>query len=296
MSIGEYFKSYFYLLDSPLRYFKAYKNFFTVMRNLLKKKFPFEGKLRNGKNILITNYYEAYLASFGILDGYSIKGNSAIINIDNFPEITLSLGNDNGDIHGVFFKKVYSFLPVKNRFVIDIGANIGDSSIYFALCGAKKVIALEPFPKNNQTAQKNIEANHLLNKIILILAGCSKEKSEIIINSEQEGAGSATDETNSGIKVPFITLENLVNQYDIPNDSVMKIDCEGCEYDVIMSSSKSLLRKFTHIEVEYHYGYRNLEKKLEECGFKIKHSSPMFISNKQSNTSMYFGYLYATRI
>ena len=53
----------------------------------------------------------------------------------------------------------YDFLPVKNRVVIDIGADIADSSIYFAMIGAKKVIALEPFPKNFEVAQKNITLN-----------------------------------------------------------------------------------------------------------------------------------------
>ena len=47
----------------------------------------------------------------------------------------------------------------------DVGANIGDSSIYFALKGAKKVIALEPLPANYEMAVKNIELNNFKNII-----------------------------------------------------------------------------------------------------------------------------------
>ena len=74
----------------------------------------------------------------------------------------------NGDVWGVFVKQEYSRLPVKDRVVVDIGANIGDSSIYLALRGAKKVIGLEPFPKNFQIAKQNIATNRLEDTVILV--------------------------------------------------------------------------------------------------------------------------------
>jgi hypothetical protein len=76
----------------------------------------------------------------------------------------------------------------------------------------------------------------------------------------------------------------------------MKVDCEGCEIDVILSSDKKILKKFSQIEIEYHYGYKDLKYKLENCGFKVVTSPPLFLRNRQSNKSMYFGYLYATNI
>ena len=75
---------------------------------------------------------------------------------------------------------------------------------------------------------------------------------EMIINPHQEGAGSALDSVSSGINVSLTTLDKLIHQYDIPDNSVLKIDCEGCEVDVILSSNKETLQKFTHIEIEYH--------------------------------------------
>mgnify|MGYP001770829427 CR=1 FL=1 len=40
----------------------------------------------------------------------------------------------------------YDFLDVNCKGVVDIGASIGDTLVYFTLRGAK-VIAFEPFPK-----------------------------------------------------------------------------------------------------------------------------------------------------
>jgi ribosomal protein L11 methylase PrmA len=70
-------------------------------------------------------------------------------------KIKLYGAKNNGDAYiDVFLKQEYQFLPVKDRTVIDIGANVGDSSIYFALRGADKVIALEPLPTSYKMAKK----------------------------------------------------------------------------------------------------------------------------------------------
>ncbi len=52
------------------------------------------------------------------------------------------------------------------------------------------------------------------------------------------------------------------------------MDCEGCEYDVIKSTSDEILKKFSHIQIEYHLGYFDLKKKLENCGFDVTVTKP----------------------
>jgi len=47
-----------------------------------------------------------------------------------------------GDIGGVFALEEYKIIKPENEIVVDIGASIGDSSMYFALNGASYVIAL----------------------------------------------------------------------------------------------------------------------------------------------------------
>ena len=46
-------------------------------------------------------------------------------------------------------------LPVRGKTVIDIGANIGDTPIYFHITWSKhRVIGIEPFPKNYELGSK----------------------------------------------------------------------------------------------------------------------------------------------
>ena len=51
----------------------------------------------------------------------------------------------------------------------------------------------------------------------------------------------------------------------------------------------AILKKFSTIIIEYHYGYQNLIEKLENCGFHVKKTPPMYYSH------YYIGYIFATK-
>ncbi|MEM3672950.1 MAG: FkbM family methyltransferase [Candidatus Bathyarchaeia archaeon] len=60
-----------------------------------------------------------------------------------------------------FVNEQYSALNVKGKVVADVGASYGDTTIYFALKGARKVYAYEPIPWVVKLLKKNIKYNHL---------------------------------------------------------------------------------------------------------------------------------------
>ena len=90
-------------------------------------------------------------------------------------EIRLQDSINNGDVWGIFIRGQYRILPVNKVVVLDVGSNIGDSSIYFALQGLSRVIAVDPIPYNYRIARENVNLNHFTNKIDVILAGCDSE-------------------------------------------------------------------------------------------------------------------------
>ena len=76
----------------------------------------------------------------------------------------------------------------------------------------------------------------------------------------------------------------------------MKIDCEGCEYGVLLKANDLDLRKFEQIQIEYHYGYLNLKEKLEDAGFKVNKKWPKPILNLEAeNRKMLIGLIYAEK-
>jgi len=194
-----------------------------------------------------------------------------------------------GDLKQVFVDETYKKMPFSGKTVVDIGANIGDSSIYFAVNGAEKVIALEPFPRNFSVGKKNIINNNLNEKIVFLLSGCSDKDSIILVNENNVGTSYGLEKVDKGIAIQTRTLAKIVEEFNI-DSAVLKLDCEGCEYGVILGTPPNVLQKFESVLIEYHHGYLDLEKKLRECGFNTKVNKNM--KPEYANK----GYIFANKI
>jgi FkbM family methyltransferase len=310
--------SYVTYLSSLIRmfinYHRTYSGSFSMLFRIIRKKYPVEATLRNGNHIRLHDRGE--LLSFVFAHGHpdvEFNFNDDSVTIHSLPYLTdkkikIKLYGAKGNADGyiaVFLKNEYQYLPVKGRTVIDIGTNIGDSAIYFALRGADKVIALEPLPSIYKTAKENIELNNLSNKINVLLAGCAGN-TEYIDPAYESDISRYSDQFNPG-KVPLLTLENILKDNKIMHNTgaILKMDCEGYEYDIILPAPCKILRHFTHIQIEYHSGYKNLKQKLEECNFNVSVTRPtaffLFHGHKTMVTKyikekwQYLGYIYAKR-
>lgn len=197
-----------------------------------------------------------------------------------------------------FVKEQYKDLNVRNRQVVDIGASVGDTAIYFALNGAKSVYAYEPYPYTYKIALKNVSLNKLKRKIAVINKGVGGKQTYIRINPNYESqSGSDLHEgiQKTGKKIEIVDLGSVVNQYKVKN-GVLKIDCEGCEYGIIAKTSDENLLKFNEIFIEYHYGYIDLENRLKSLGFRVHHSIPKYMGySGVRNPNMYIGLIMASK-
>jgi len=190
----------------------------------------------------------------------------------------------------------YKMLDVSNKDVVDVGANIGDTAIYFALKGAKHVYAFEPYPYSYNIAKKNIELNHLKDKITLLNEGCGRS-GFVTIKEDYENTGSTDLKSfKEGKKIKIESLDEIVKRFNLKH-AALKVDCEGCEYNLILNASDKTLHAFDQIIIEYHYGYRNLVKRLRQAGFKVKYSLPKYYHNIETEDSnMYLGLIFCSKI
>ncbi len=177
-----------------------------------------------------------------------------------------------------FIKRHNRWLDVKNKVVFDIGGNIGDTAIYFAVNGARHIFVFEPYPYSCRIAQKNLELNRLKNKVTIIQAAVSSKKSKLYIPTQFKNTnGDRLLRFKQGIKVQTYTLSDLVNRFG-QNHLAMKMDCEGYEYEIIRHTSRSILAKFDDIIISCHgnnkKGVENIKKKLSESGFAIVDGLP----------------------
>jgi len=154
----------------------------------------------------------------------------------------------------IFDFDIYNSLDVKDKVVVDIGAYVGDPAIYFALKGARKVIAVEPHPKTFEETIDNIKLNKLEGIIIPINAGLASKLGGICIYRNVDVIHTVSTYYKPGEcnnEVPTMTLEELIRKYDIDRGAVLKMDCEGCEYDAILNDYEHV-RLFNEVYLEYH--------------------------------------------
>lgn len=123
--------------------------------------------------------------------------------------------------------------------IVDIGANVGIISFYFAKRFPNaKIYAYEPHPINYANLVKGIEANGLtnvfpFNKAVL---DDSDSEIEIYLNRENSGASSVFYPTEDSAFVDTITLEEIVTEHQIKKIDFLKIDCEGSEFEILENS------------------------------------------------------------
>jgi FkbM family methyltransferase len=153
----------------------------------------------------------------------------------------------------VFDCGVYESLNVKGKVVVDIGAYIGDSAIYFALRGAKRVVAIEPHPEAFREITENIRLSNLEGIIIPVNASLASRPGEICIKNVdvKKTAVIYHKPGGCGTLVPAITLADVIEGYAINHSAILKMDCEGCEYDVILNDYEHI-SIFKELLFEYH--------------------------------------------
>jgi len=155
--------------------------------------------------------------------------------------------------------------------VIDIGAAIGDFSIFSSLT-SKHVYAIEPEPSSFELLQKNIIQNHSKNITCFPIALHSTQKTlKLSINNSNHHHTNSFSRTNS-ISVPCISLSDFIKKINKKN-LYIKCDCEGGEYDIFNTLTASTFSKINYIDMEYHFftaDHQNQFEKLQNILIKNK--------------------------
>jgi len=290
------------IMGAIKRYKIVYKNYLSVMWNIRKNKPIIKVKLRSGQTHNWSN------AKVNMYNAITSKVHSNVnIDVDSnddsmvgtlkfmYKERSLVFSVDEWtDIIDVFVEECYKFLDVENENVVDIGTNIGDSTIYFAVNNARRVLGLEPYPHSFSMALKNIERNNIeKEKVILLNAGYGEDSLIKVRSDVTNTHGTDLKSSTEGTEIRTISLKTLLKEYNYENP-VLKMDCEGCEYNLLKEDNETL-KKFKRIQIEYHYGYEKIKTKLENCGFVVSFTKPVHIYNKDaSNPNMVIGQIYAT--
>ena len=163
--------------------------------------------------------------------------------------------------------------------VIDIGANIGAFSLYAACMGAAKVFAFEPNREAYGCLVANITENGFEDRITPSRQAVADRDDEYLRISR------ASSPYNSAVRcgsneyqggdcdlVTTISLTSILRNNSIDHVDLLKMDCEGGEYDIILGLTEATLSKITDIRIEYHGRGRKdpIIRHLKEHGFSLE--------------------------
>lgn len=159
-----------------------------------------------------------------------------------------------------------TFVYKKLDLIIDVGANIGNHSVFFGSILANKVISIEPNPVVASILEENLEKN-LINSLV-ISKGLSFEESKnrLNISYSKENLGMSKIDPNSSlqdsIEIELTSLDSLTEEYQLNKIDLIKIDIEGYEMNALKGAVKTLDQGSFDLLVEI--SDLNLKKDFDE--------------------------------
>lgn len=147
--------------------------------------------------------------------------------------------------------------------VIDIGGHIGSFSFFMLQHrGCKRSIVLEPDPGNFKLLQNNLKEFIDNNQATAINAGIGKPDHKLkLFQHVPDNTGGIAYVPSSEGQIDTVTLDSLIDMLD-DSPILLKLDCEGCEYEAIRSCTK--LHRINAIVGEFHVRLNQTEQTLRK--------------------------------
>lgn len=137
--------------------------------------------------------------------------------------------------------------------IIDIGAHVGLFALYASqYCRSGRIFCFEPIKENFDLLVENIKINNLTNVKCFNKAVYTQNKNVRIYLSNDQAAHSIYGNGNAYIDVNAVTLSDILNTNDIEICNLLKMDCEGSEYEILQSTSDEYINRIQKICLEYH--------------------------------------------
>lgn len=173
-------------------------------------------------------------------------------------------------------KHLYPYFSLAGGIFIDVGAHIGKYSVPAAKNAAVTVVALEPDQYNFGLLKKNVAMNDLPN-IICLNKGAYSSTGKIPFYTTGQGEGMHSIYEQEGSKqegnIEVDTLDHIIEQLNIDKPvSLIKIDVEGAEWDVLQGA-QNILQKYHPaliIEIWHHEPARlaKVKEYLQRFGYE----------------------------
>lgn len=216
--------------------------------------------------------------------------------------ITVNLRNDGDEaiMHEVLIQREYrecdEVIKKAQHAILDVGGHLGFFSLYASLINLKvPIYTFEPHEENYQLLKENLKQNRVKNvKSKQVAVGEKQGQIKLQISQEDlnHSTTQAMEPTGETQSVQQTTLERIFQKNRIERCELIKMDCEGAEFEILYHAPDWIFEKTNHLFLEYHDWVENqnsdqLKQFLEKKGYRVQKQP-----NKRVNK---IGFLWASK-
>jgi FkbM family methyltransferase len=158
--------------------------------------------------------------------------------------------------------------------IVDVGAHIGAFAVRAALLfpGAR-VLALEPVRENFDLLEQNLRRNDCRGVSALNVALAAASGWVDVYLNPKNTAGHSTVLTGvEGRRVQALSFADLFREQKLAEVHLLKVDCEGAEYEILSSEAfAALAERVKNVVFEHHavdgQSFEALKSRMEALGF-----------------------------
>lgn len=171
----------------------------------------------------------------------------------------------------------------KATLVLDVGAHVGTFSLALAeRLPNLRACCYEPSSATVSYLRGNVERNGLASRISVNAVAVTSRSGKARLRALESADSCATivGPEDGGELVEVVSFDSIVEEQDSRIDLV-KLDCEGSEYDIVEGSTPETFERIDQVVLEYHPrpgGFDLLKQRLGSFGIELVAHQPSTVT------------------
>ncbi len=171
-----------------------------------------------------------------------------------------------------------SFSRISGRgpdLIMDVGAHVGAASVFLGRCFPNaELVSYEPNAGSARYLRDNLRFNRIRAKVIEAAVGGRAGVARLVGEAESCRSMLSWDVTGTGTEVEVLSFREELRRAQSFCRTLIKMDCEGAEYEILDATSDSDWEAVEAILLEYHPvagrgGWAEIHRRLTSFGFEV---------------------------